>query len=642
MKMVKRRMNKLLILCILALLFIFPISFVQALTCTKSCANEAGSIVATASKTWGCESCKTSCELLCDYINPGDLGSVFIQANACTPEKDQWGNCGTVTCQGVSGTYKNCATNQYCDLGACANCDTCETRNTVSPYSPICVADTGASCGTKTCNSYSKSGNSCTYSSSCPKTCTKDATCGDCTCATTTLTCTDSCTVLTGCISSDGKCTPKCAGGCYKGLCDFSPPTTIITPNGANWTNHDVPFTLTCTDYGGTGGTASGCNKTSYKIIDSTADCSKDTSKWNTTSVSGMTATISGLANCSGSLCIRKVCFNSTDNAGNSGAINISANFSITKIIPQRVDISHYPLSIMASQEINISSYASDSASGIQNITIYVDGNPYPACTKNPCNLSTTGLSAGNHSYYAVAYNNAGNFNQSIADYFTINENPGVTCFQNTQKAEAICAVGQHCAGGIFIDSSDAGNGTSALCCLGGTCSSQYVLPLCSGPPLNGIEYDPSLATCDVLIDAQPEDPSLKCCSGTPSMVNPNVFEVYWSRQTSGYFKLTEAGEGDNLYCIAKGVSGNVQFGIQKSALSTGNSTANNDGIAMFKVIADEVGKMSCTVNGNSTTITVTAAGKNENALPFFGLFQFIIALTAIIIYCRVNFRGKR
>jgi hypothetical protein len=58
-------------------------------------------------------------------------------------------------------------------------------------------------------------------------------------------------------------------------------------------------------------------------------------------------------------------------------------------------------------QTINVT--ASDTGTGIANITIYVNGSAVKTCSASPCDYTLTG--EGNYTFYATAYDNAGNSN---------------------------------------------------------------------------------------------------------------------------------------------------------------------------------------------------------------------------------------
>ncbi len=129
-----------------------------------------------------------------------------------------------------------------------------------------------------------------------------------------------------GCCDADNNSCDPCLPPVSCQCCpDTTPPTTTISPNGRAWGNADANFNLTCND-----GTGSGCQTTEYKIIDQSQIC--DTTD--------LTAGYSGTVSCASSqTCQKKVCFRSTDNAGNPEAIKTSNLFKIDKEKPTSVYI---------------------------------------------------------------------------------------------------------------------------------------------------------------------------------------------------------------------------------------------------------------------------------------------------------------
>ncbi len=103
----------------------------------------------------------------------------------------------------------------------------------------------------------------------------------------------------------------SCVNGVWE---DTTPPVTNINPNGGNFTgSNETSFTLTCTDTGG-----SGCDNSYYKIIDDGQACGS----------TGFTQGSSGDVTCPfGQTCYKRVCFYSTDNAGNQEAVKQSNVF---------------------------------------------------------------------------------------------------------------------------------------------------------------------------------------------------------------------------------------------------------------------------------------------------------------------------
>ncbi|MCJ7816308.1 MAG: fibronectin type III domain-containing protein, partial [Candidatus Aenigmarchaeota archaeon] len=177
---------------------------------------------------------------------------------------------------------------------------------------------------------------------------------------------------------------------------DVIPPATTINPNGASWTNANIPFTLACTDTGG-----GSCQATYYKIIDSAQICI----------AGGFSTGNSGTVTCpAGSVCQRKVCFYSTDTAGNTESIQTSNIFQIDKTLPVfTVNVLHSPAAPTDSDTVTFTASASDTGSGLSLITIYVDGAPISSCGSSPCVITSGTYASGTHTYYAIARDTAGN-----------------------------------------------------------------------------------------------------------------------------------------------------------------------------------------------------------------------------------------
>ena len=96
---------------------------------------------------------------------------------------------------------------------------------------------------------------------------------------------------------------------------DSEKPITTISPNGTDWTAY-ITFTLNCYDE------TSNCNKSQYKIINSTETCNE------TNLIDGTSGTVT----CGdGEVCLKKVCFRSIDNNNNIEEIKTSAVFKIDR-----------------------------------------------------------------------------------------------------------------------------------------------------------------------------------------------------------------------------------------------------------------------------------------------------------------------
>ena len=150
---------------------------------------------------------------------------------------------------------------------------------------------------------------------------------------------------------------------------DKAAPATQITPNGISLTSQDVSFSLTCSDTGG-----SSCQTTYSKIIDDGQACG----------TTGFSSGTSGILTCAaGSVCRKRVCFYSTDNAGNSEAIKMSSAFLIDKQPPVTTDDSD---DNWHGNDVTITLACQDSLAGCAatNYCIYDEGGV-------PCNPATSG-----------------------------------------------------------------------------------------------------------------------------------------------------------------------------------------------------------------------------------------------------------
>ncbi|RLJ00485.1 MAG: hypothetical protein DRP03_00140 [Candidatus Aenigmatarchaeota archaeon] len=99
---------------------------------------------------------------------------------------------------------------------------------------------------------------------------------------------------------------------------DKSLPQTAISPN-SSYLPINTPFSLSCSD------TGSGCNKTYYKIIDSNGICPS----------TGYSEGENGIVSCdNGAVCEKRICYYSSDMAGNKENVKVSGIFKIDKAPP--------------------------------------------------------------------------------------------------------------------------------------------------------------------------------------------------------------------------------------------------------------------------------------------------------------------
>jgi hypothetical protein len=425
-------------------------------------------------------------------------------------------------------------------------------------------------------------------------------------------------------VSTGTLCTDV-TGKCHNGVCDKKNPSAVVLiSNGYNYTNSRlVNLSLISSDY-------------SMPLYSSgIKECNYSNSTWS----SGWS-----IENCNAVKSIyipsgdglKTIFFAARDNAGMENFTN--STITLDTINPL-LTISIVPNPPKSTQIVNLSASATDL--NLKNISLYVDNQLVKNCTASPCNISVSYNRTMAHTYKAIAYDWARNFNRTEMN-FTVAGNYGMTCAANNEGSGVMCSEDYFCLyPGVFANSSE-GSGENARCC-STYCVSSSALLKCDGPPINGIQYDSSFFSCSLpyqdIKEADVENENLSCCSGTPSSAI-SAGQLYWGRQNSGYFKLTEAAEGDSLFCIVSGAQGTkVSFEITgPSKTDSGNQTIGADGLAKYPVLTDEVGTYSCkaTVEGialNSSNILVTEAGANPTTLSFFGITQLLAALSFILIY---------
>ncbi|MCJ7817078.1 MAG: fibronectin type III domain-containing protein, partial [Candidatus Aenigmarchaeota archaeon] len=149
---------------------------------------------------------------------------------------------------------------------------------------------------------------------------------------------------------------------------DVTPPVTAINPDGSSWTGQDVPFSLSCSDFGGY------CQSTYYKIVNGTESCGS----------AGFFTGTSGAVTCpAGSGCTKKLCYYSIDDSGNSESAKTSNVFRLDKQPPVTTDDSD---DNWHGNDVGITLTCQDSLAGCAgtNYCTYDEGGV-------PCNPATSG-----------------------------------------------------------------------------------------------------------------------------------------------------------------------------------------------------------------------------------------------------------
>jgi len=324
----------------------------------------------------------------------------------------------------------NCGSGYICLYGACRQCKKDgEQASSVSEccshyasgntcyFSPTLEENTITDTGTCSCTCIQEDPDGgcirevCTCS--CGGSCSEDG--ASCTCKKTTNYCSFSQDTNKQCDQS--VCTDS---GWDNSNCDITPPSTTISPNGKDWTNSGVSFTLSCSDSG------SGCSETKYSIIDSSQSCPS----YNSLSNTGTSGTVS----CpNGQTCEKVVCYASKDNAGNTESVKRSNTFKIDKSPPSTSDSIENP----SSNNYKITLSCSDSGSGCSETKYCIDDSN----NCQPNNIYSSEISKQCTSccyirYYSI--DKAGNVEDVKSDSFgstcnCIHSNPTVTIIPSSQ-----------------------------------------------------------------------------------------------------------------------------------------------------------------------------------------------------------------
>ncbi len=223
---------------------------------------------------------------------------------------------------------------------------------------------------------------------------------------------------------------------------DKTAPTTSITPNGHSWTNQDVSFTLTCSDSGG-----SGCSTTYYKIINYGETCG----------TTGYVAGTSGTVTCaSESVCKKRVCYYSLDNAGNQEDVKISDFFHIDKQKPN-ITLELIPEPAISDSSVIFKITCNDSwkygfGSGCSTTTLTQDLQPYKSCSFNgdgtySCIFDTPSCIYAAYTYTITSSDVLGN-SERVDGTFMVKKASGCACAFDDECHSASCINGV-CAASI-------------------------------------------------------------------------------------------------------------------------------------------------------------------------------------------------
>lgn len=218
-------------------------------------------------------------------------------------------------------------------------------------------------------------------------------------------------------------------------LGDTTPPTTAVSPNGKDWGNSDVSFTLTCDD-----GTGSGCQTTYYKIIDVAANeaftCDQNDTSGFTSGTPPITSSITCPVN---EVCKKKVCYYSVDNTVNREFTQTSNIFKIDKLGPTVGAIS--PTACQVNVSTDFFADVSDNIEVI-NCWLYINGGNDGGMffSQSPCfdcvaSKNHTFTLTGEYLLYAFCLDEAGNPAVGLPATVTVTEFAPLSCSVNVPSS---------------------------------------------------------------------------------------------------------------------------------------------------------------------------------------------------------------
>ncbi len=241
---------------------------------------------------------------------------------------------------------------------------------------------------------------------------------------------------------------------------DTTPPTSSITsPPAGSWQKQSFPVSITDSDTGG-----SGLRNCYYKVF------THDGTNWietkaTTTRIcsSSVILTVGPAGDCrrqwaSGQGCMIEAW--AVDNANNDGFPGRDREFYSIDWTAPAASASHSPLNPNDAQQVTVTATASDAASGLRNVKVYVDNTLKNTCTTPSCSYTAT-YAAGAHTYYATAEDNAGNTATTPTYSFTVTPSYSAQFISQTPPPATMC-IGQTAAVSVTMKNTGANTWTKA------------------------------------------------------------------------------------------------------------------------------------------------------------------------------------
>jgi hypothetical protein len=435
---------------------------------------------------------------------------------------------------------------------------------------------------------------------------------------------------------------------------DFTIPSVMIIPKGADWTKSNISFNVSCYDI-------QNCTKVNYSYFNFSKFVFSREIAGNSKSLN-----ISGNATCnSGNACRVLLGAAAVDTAGNMNTTTQSDLFLIDLQNPQiektECKFKATPASspaicksnIAVGSTVTLSVVANDSdGSGVENLKIYLikDGvtsvpptivNNMPDKRKNatatiPINSMT------NYDTIIEITDYAGNIINLSGTSFSIGGNSNQKCAEQGGK---LCNFYQVCSGIPDDKPKDAKENLGITCCFGGECLNRSTLSTCKQQ--GGEIYDNNLSTClGTPVPASDTIEKNRCCKGT---LAAKTNSLAWYDMAGN--KISGAARGDKVKCVGiantdyptahfdiKITLGTIKLFDQQN-IKVSSTTKANSSI----ILLNETGTYKCSAVLHTSSDTIIApinlkvieapTKPRYTELPGFSSIAMLIAIVGLMIY---------
>ncbi|MFC1686134.1 hypothetical protein ACFLZZ_03890 [Nanoarchaeota archaeon] len=298
--------------------------------------------------------------------------------------------------------------------------------------------------------------------------------------------------------------------------------------------------------------------------------------------------------------------------------------YIISDFTPPEVSISHRLTTVSGGTEVELTALTSDMFEDFE-LSIFLEGAQVgEICTESPC-IKKVILPEGSFSYYAYALDPSGNNATTTTGVFTIETAVSESCEE---------LLGQVCGENKICDESTFAASDSDFCCAGSCVSETTTIPTCEEQ--EGKVFNKNTYECNGQeVPAGDINELLRCCVGEIEKIpDLSLLEVSWKDENGN--KLASASFGQEVRCSASGTLGKAEFVISKTSILTEGilSLPNSLNIAVSDTgIYDCIVRLKDVEKVAKLRVIEAPAQPQETALPGFGFFNALIALSFILAY---------